>query len=488
VKNSMNRRGAFLRPPRGGKLLAGLFLFLIALFPPPEAQVPQAISFADAARLALAASEELKHEYAQRGIRERTWVLGRRVYFPRLSLSASEDDRLSQTGGDSFLKNYSLNIDQLIWDGGRTALERNIEKAELNLLGSALERMAGEVAEAAIAAYREVLSTRALIAIREAAWESLKEQRRILSQEAELGLALVMDLAEADIAVAEARIELISLRMDLEEGERQFTETLGLKALPGLSEKVDILRQPVLPSSERARSLAESRNPDLTAARFSIAQKQAELKYSSLWWVPTIRLTGGFGLSGSRYPLSRHNWSVGLSVDFSSPYFSGNINGSAGWEPPYDRTARLQNTLTPLPEPASAMSVHSAELALALEKTKYAAAFEQLGRMAEKAVEKCLLINQKRGFAVESLELAGERLRLAELRLNLGQFTRIELMEVRLEYTRREIAAVEAAVSLLEAERELERLLDLRPGELPGFSRMPDKKANEGPVIFKIGA
>jgi hypothetical protein len=43
-------------------------------------------------------------------------------------------------------------------------------------------------------------------------------------------------------------------------------------------------------------------------------------------------------------------------------------------------------------------------------------------------------------------------------------------MEARLEYAQKEIAAVEAAAALLEAERDLERLLDLRPGELAVFA------------------
>jgi hypothetical protein len=43
-------------------------------------------------------------------------------------------------------------------------------------------------------------------------------------------------------------------------------------------------------------------------------------------------------------------------------------------------------------------------------------------------------------------------------------------MDARLEYVQKEIAAVEAAVAILEAERELERLLDLRPGELAAFT------------------
>jgi outer membrane protein TolC len=448
-------------------LLFSLVVFVLLKSPAAGGETPPfALGFADAARMAVAASEDLKHEYANLAIREGAWSWGRRAYLPKISISASEDERLSMTGPDSFLKTYSVNLDQLLWDGGRISMSRKIEKAEMNLAGSKLEQMAAEIAEGAIDSYRQVLSARTILAIRERAWESLEEQRRILSREIELGLALPLDLAEADITIAEAEIELLSLKLDLREAEQRLAESLGMEKLPLLSEKVDIGRSPKLPSPERARSLAEAGNPDLVSARYSVERKKVEARYANLSWVPSVRLTGSAGLNGTRYPLTRYNWSVGLSVDFSSPWVSGSVTGSAGWEPPYDRTARLQNTVTPLPDPASGFSARAAVLSLSLENAKYNTAFKEVGRMAENGMERCVFLERKRVLALEALELEGERYRLSELKLELGKLTRLELMEARLDHAASEVAAVEAAVSLLKGERELERILGLKPGEL----------------------
>jgi outer membrane protein TolC len=425
-----------------------------------------AMGFADAARMAVAASEDLKHEYANLAIREGAWIWGRRAYFPKLSISASEDERLSMTGPDSFLKTYSVNLDQLLWDGGRISMSRKIEKAEMNLAGSRLEQMAAGIAEGAIDSYRQVLSARTILGIREKARESLEEQRRILGREIELGLALPLDLAEADITITEAEIELLSLRLDLREAEQRLAESLGMEKLPVLSEKVDIGRSPRLPSPARARSLAEAGSPDLTAARYSVERRKIEARYAGRSWVPSIRLTGSAGLNGRQYPLTRYNWSVGLNVDFSSPWISGSLGGSAGWEPPYDRTARLQNTMTPVPDPASGFSAKAAALSLSLENAKYRAAFKEVGLMAENGVERCVFLERKRVLALQALDLEGQRYGLSELKLELGKLTRVELMEARLDYAASEVAVVEAAVSLLKGERELERILGLKPGEL----------------------
>lgn len=437
----------------------------------------RSLTFAAAADLALASSAELKQTRAAQELREGAWKWGLRAYFPKIGISVSENDRLQKTGADSFFKNYNISMDQLVWDGGRTSMSRKLERMEIELVSSGLDRMAGEIAENAISAYRNVLSSRAILEIREASLTILEEQRRILSEETVLGLALPVDLAGADINLADAKLDIHSLKLDLIEMERQFAELLGLESLPALAEKVDIHRSSDLPAAAAAGSLAQERNPALAEARFSITKRQAELKFASHSWIPSLRMTGSFGLSGQEYPLTRHNWSAGINIEFSSPWFQNKIVTQTGWESLpadkslYDKTAMVQNNFEPLPNPAASYGKHQAKLALALERENYNIAVERTGRTAVSAVEKCALAEQKRILALEAAKLGEERCRLEELRLELGQITRLKLMEILIEQTQKEIAVVQAATSLLEAERQLEFFLDLNPGELKTFSK-----------------
>jgi len=429
------------------------------------------LTFAQAADLAVAASVDLRHSQASLTIMEGAWRWGLREYFPRVGISASQNDRLSQIGPDSFMKNYTINIDQLIFDNN-IIMSRRLERMELEQSASRLDRMASEIAESAITAYRNVLSARAILNIRVAALEVLEAQRRILNEEVQLGLALAIDLASADISLAETRLEIISLQLDLDEMENQFAELLGLDTLPILAERVDVYRSILLPEPLVAAALAREQNPDLIEARHSITRRRMELNYVSRSWVPTLRLNGNFGLSGHQYPLTRYNWSIGVTIELSTPWIQNRFGAQAGWEPPHDRTAMLQNTLTPLPDPTASFGVNHAALALALEQERYVTFLERVGRLAANAVERCMLAEQRRNFALEAATLGNERLRIEEIRLGLGQITRYRLMEVFIDQTQREIAVVQAATALLEAERELERFLDLAPGGLAAIAAL----------------
>ena len=450
---------------RKGRVRAGLLFFMVLV----PGVFLGGLDFYQAVQMGLQSSSALQYEYASWALREGAWQIGIRSFFPRLSISASQEDRLSMIGPDSFQKNYSISIDQLLWDGGRLSLSRRLERAELDLAGSSLQQLAGEMAETVLAAYREVIQGRSLLEIHENSMYSLEEQMSILHREAELGLIRPSDLLEAEITLAMTELEILSLAMNVDEAEWGLARLLGIKDLPPLTEKIDTQRSPTLPALSIAQALAESRNPELAMIRYAILRRQAESRAASLSWIPTLRLTGTAGLSGRTYPLSRYSWSVGLSIDFSSPWVAGGTGFSYGRDPPYDSNARLQQSLSPAPNPAEAFNARTAALALRAEYTRYERALEEAFLAAERALRICELRERRRVLAFSSLRLEEDKYQLAELKLSLGEITRLELMEARLNLAKVEAALVDAAVAVLQAERDLERLLDFGPGELSSF-------------------
>jgi len=437
---------------------------------------PLSITYKEAADLAIAASVDLRFEQKGKQLRNKAWVLGLRNYFPTMRINAQENDRLQIAGSDSFMKNYSINMDQLLWDGGKISMSRKLEKMELNILNSRLDQMADEIVETVLSAYRGILKSRAILDIRNIAINNFYEQIKILEKEIELGLATDLDLAEAELAISDNLIEKLSLEMDIAELEKDFVDLLGLDFLPVLEEKIDIHRKSVLPPVRISTEIAQANNSDLAEARHSIIKRIAEVKYASRNWIPSFRLNLNFGISGQNYPLNKHTWSVGINIDFSNPWLQNTIGFQRGWESSEDLTAILQNSSTMLPDIVSSLGKKQAEILLALEQEKYSFAFIQIGKIIERTIEKCLLAEKKLNLSLDAIETAARRCNLEEIRLNLGEITRVDLIEAQLICIEKEIAAVEAAINLLSVERELERLMNLKPGELENFVNSTELK------------
>jgi outer membrane protein TolC len=211
--------------------------------------------------------------------------------------------------------------------------------------------------------------------------------------------------------------------------------------------------------------VAQSRNADLQANLLSIKQKEEELKFARFSWMPTVHASGNFSLAGNRYPLSHFNWSVGLTIELVTPWISSSATGSTGFEDRDKQNFRLQGTNALIPDPVSSMTPQQALIALNAEQTNYNLMFERMGRTASIAVEKCQLADKRKNLSIESKNLAAKKLDISKLKYNLGQLTSIDLMEDQIEFTKKEIAVIQALIELLNVECELEKLIDMDMAE-----------------------
>jgi len=170
--------------------------------------------------------------------------------------------------------------------------------------------------------------------------------------------------------------------------------------------------------------------------------------------------------SGTSLPLTRASWSVGLSVDFAGPLASGGSAATIGGEPPYDQSAQTQHRLTLLPDPAGMLSAPAAALDRALQEQLLVRLMAKARRAARTAVVTLELAERKRDAAARALELADARAGLERLRASIGQAVRSEVIQAELARAEKAIELVDAAAAMVVAVRELEKLLDLAPGEL----------------------
>ncbi|AEJ19209.1 TolC family protein [Gracilinema caldarium] len=452
-------------------LTAGL-VSVASLWSQAEPALAKTLTMKAAAEQAIAVSPDLRGSEAQQVLKEGSWVLGFRAFLPKLNLSASENDRLSTIGADSFTKTYTIGLQQMLWDGGRLQASRNLEKAELTISRMDLRRKAAEIGESAINLYRTIIYKEALLEIKNANLTALELQIAILEEEVRRGLALQTDLDEAALSLEDARLSEQSLRLELELARLNLALLLGLQSLPALTERIDTNRATVIPRTSDTSletqlcQLVAAVHPDLVRARSEIQKLQVQLQHAERDWWPTLKLSGDFSLSGDRYPLSRYSYSLGLSLEFAGPLLSGSVGGKTGWEGTTDRTALVQSSAEPVPDPGSALTKASLQAMLMMEQERYALLLKQTEQQVTRLLKACGMAEDRRLLTQKQSELFWKKLALTEVKHSLGQATTLEVMKARIDYSSQEIAVVEAAVSLLQAERELEKFLDLAPGEL----------------------
>lgn len=437
--------------------------------PPAPITPSHPITAAEAAELAVDNSLELRAERETLSLREDAWRLSFRSYLPSLEISAASDERLSTFGADAFTKTLSVGVEQPIWDGGRRSAARALEAAEIDLARSAYRRDVRDVGEAAISAYRSVVAARARLDIKRSSFGSASSEREILAAELRLGIAKASELAEADIALAGMEIEIAEAEASVSLSEAALTESLGMNSLPELTDCLEIDREVVeIDDAMFARAVSE-RSPDLEAARYGIAKKRAEARKASFSWLPTIGLTASGQASGDSFPLTEATWSIGLSVDFSSPYASGSAGASGGADIPYDSRARSSASLAPMPDPAAALGAREAAVALRLEEDKFERSIAALERNAASALAAYRAAASRRSIGAKALSLAEEKRRLVFLQVGLGQAVRADAVAAELDLAVARSDLIDSLSALVAAERALEKLLDLPPNTLSAF-------------------
>lgn len=449
---------------------AGVGSVSVPLRPEPKpATEARALCAREAADLAILNSGELRGEYASLALRDGAWRLGMRAYLPRIRVGAGSDERLSMHDTDTFAKSLSVSLEQTLWNGGRLGASRAVERADIALARSELDRAAGETGEAAVAAYRSVVAARVRLRIKKDSMESAAAERAVLAVEVSLGLALGSDLITVDLALAGMEIEIAESELAVAVAESELAEALGAGSLPELSERLVRDRPELVMSVDRVADMAAERSPDVGLARHALYKARAQSRVAAFAWLPSIGLSANGYARGDSFPLTNASWTVGLTVDFSSPLLSGGLGATAGKELPFDTTATTSLSLEPLPDPAGAMAARTAALALDIAEERYLTAVSGARRSARVAVAEYGNAAKKRDICVRALALSEAKLTLASLRNGLGQSLRSETLEAEMERATREVDLVDAAAAMISAEREIEKLLGLPPGTLEEF-------------------
>jgi outer membrane protein/adhesin transport system outer membrane protein len=224
----------------------------------------------------------------------------------RNNFSARSTAATGSTGGggggftseDRNSRSYSLNIEQPLFQGGRTLAETRRAEDLIQAQRAALLDIEQKVLGDVVAAYMNVVRDQALLELNVNNEQVLRRQAQATHDRFEVGDLTLTDVSQADSRLARATADRIEAEGALMTSRAAYRNLTG--AVPGRFEAPPPLAG--LPESEdEARSIADAENPAIMAARFeeraadeAIAAVRGEL-------LPTVSLTGELSRSQDQF-------------------------------------------------------------------------------------------------------------------------------------------------------------------------------------------
>lgn len=218
----------------------------------------------------------------------------------------------------------SVTLSYILFDFSRGD---QIEAAEFRLLAANLNqnRVLQDIVFQVEQAYYRVLGLDLLVTVNELSLKNLRTSLDAAGRRRESGLATVADVYRAETQVAQAELNLIRSRGELEKARGQLATAVGLAVNSTLQvqtfsdlPQVYAMKDSVADLLDRARA----RRPDLIAAEAQARAARATAEAASKAGLPTVELTGAAGrtfFTDDRAPAS--NYSIGVNVRI--PIFNG---------------------------------------------------------------------------------------------------------------------------------------------------------------------
>jgi outer membrane protein TolC len=197
-------------------------------------------------------------------------------------------------------KSYQVSIEvrQVIYAGGQIRAAINIARFTEDSAYFQLRDVVDSIIATTRQQFYTVLLTRALITVQEESIQLLSDQLKDQQNRFEAGTVPRFNVLQAEVALSNARPDLIRARNDYVIAELELAKTLGLDPGPGGAvtyEAVGELGIPPRPLTlVQALALAKERRPFLKVQRLSILSQKEQIKIAMAGYKPRLDAQAGY--------------------------------------------------------------------------------------------------------------------------------------------------------------------------------------------------
>jgi outer membrane protein len=370
-------------------------------------------------------------------------------YLPQIGASYEANRRSTtatvQTGADlgqvgNITQTYNfystgVSFNQVLFDFGKTlALIRAAQETRRSVEANYVTQRA-VIILGVKQSYYNVLAARRLMVVADETVRQTQKQLELAQGRFDVGLAPRFDVTRAEVQVANAELNQVTARNNLEVARVTLRNAMGLTG-PHDFEVVDNLDERQVQLEEnQALDLAYANRPELQSLDAQRASQEQQINSLQRDYLPSIGSGGAYYWSGTEYPL-QSNWNVGASVTLS--VFNGGLT-----------TAQIGQARANLMELEYTEESTRQNIALSVRQTLLNV------RQASESIR----VSQK------GLQSARESLALAEGRYGTGAGNIIELTDAQTSLTSAEASLVQSLANYQISIATLERAIGRPLGE-----------------------
>jgi len=254
-------------------------------------------------------------------------------YYPQLSASTGYN-RVSSTTtsnnsvtGNQYSKDYnqyagSVNLNQNIYDFGKTSAQVNIQKAGTDAARQNYDNTMLQVIYNVKIAYYGLLQSKKS---KDVAVETVAQMQAHLDQAKgyfDVHMKSKLDVTTAEMNLSNAKLNLIQAEDAVKIAVVTLNNALGydVTVTPEYEIEDNLIYQQENLNFDGLISEALKNRPDYLAEQFKIKSLERSKDLAGAGYLPSINGNGAYSMTGTQFPLNRE-WNLGVSVTL--PIFSG---------------------------------------------------------------------------------------------------------------------------------------------------------------------
>lgn len=243
-----------------------------------------------------------------------------RDLLPTLGVNMTRQRYIIQDSSDYIYNAILLNVDQIIYDGGKKKLDLDIAQLEEILSREDFKITSSKVRLEVEKTFINTLVALAKVALNKKSVERAKEQLRLAKLEAKLGFTTQIQVLSVASRLQEIEFALVKSINEYLKAKNDLKLVMSLDHQSDLVIEGNLLTDFYLsyPDFKRETLIENAQNQRSEVVRIKINNKKLakERELAENAWIPQISIGGSYGRTGVTYPLQNDTWNMNVKVVF----------------------------------------------------------------------------------------------------------------------------------------------------------------------------